>query len=61
MGSQYLEQQDELWEPLDGPCHQAVERDAVRAGLLGLLRGESAILTPRQRNGTSQPCPSGGS
>lgn len=38
-GSWYLEQQDELREPLDGPGHQAVERDAVWTGLLALLRG----------------------
>lgn len=37
----YLKQQDELREPLDGLRHQAVEGDAVGAGLLGLLWGQS--------------------
>lgn len=40
-GARYLEQQDELGEPLDGFHHQAVERDAVRTRLLGLLWGQS--------------------
>lgn len=41
LGARYLEQQDELGEPLDGLHHQAVERDAVRTRLLGLLWGQS--------------------
>lgn len=37
----YLQQQDELREPLHGLRHQAVEGDAVRAGPLALLWGHS--------------------
>lgn len=39
----YLEQQNELWEPLYGLHHQTVERDAVGAGLLALLWGEARL------------------
>lgn len=39
----YLEQQDELREPLHGLRHQAVEGDAVRAGPLALLWGHSRV------------------
>lgn len=53
----YLQEQDELGEPLDGLHHQPVERHPVRAGHLPLLcRGEKAIkrgvFTP---NGDRQP------
>lgn len=46
----YLQQEDELREPLDGLRHQAVQCDAVRAGLLTLLRGQgpSPRLRPRR-------------
>lgn len=36
--SRYLQQQNELWEPLDGLHHQPVERDPVWARHLPLLR-----------------------
>ena len=36
----YLQQEDELREPLDGLRHQAVQCDTVRAGLLTLLQGQ---------------------
>lgn len=47
----YLEQQDELWEPLYGLHHQAVERDAVGAGLLALLWGEAQLTRTSGRRG----------
>lgn len=40
----YLEQEDELREPLDGLHHQAVERDPVCTALLALLWGEHGSL-----------------
>lgn len=47
----YLEQQNELWEPLYGLHHQAVERDAVGAGLLALLWGEARLTHASGRQG----------
>lgn len=38
----YLQQEDELWEPLDGPHHKAVECDPVWTGILAQLQGRTA-------------------
>lgn len=40
----YLQQEDELWEPLDGPHHKAVECDSVWTGILAQLQGGTAGL-----------------
>lgn len=45
----YLQQEDELREPLDGLHHQPVERDAVGAAHLAPLLGEAASFTERSR------------
>lgn len=34
----YLQKEDELWEPLDGPHHKAVECDSVWTGILAQLQ-----------------------
>lgn len=38
----YLQQEDELWEPLDGPHHETVECHSVWTGILAQLRGRTA-------------------
>lgn len=40
----YLQQEDELWEPLDGSHHKAVEGDSVWTGILAQLQGGRAGL-----------------
>lgn len=45
----YLQQEDELREPLDGLHHQPVERDAVGTAHLASLLGETASLAEHLR------------
>ena len=43
----YLQEEDELWEPLNGPHHEAVECDSVWTGILAQLQGRRAAQCGR--------------